>query len=99
MHLVHTLYVMLYEWDEVKRHENLRRHGVDFADVVSALEDPGNLTIQDPDAESEVHYLTLGMDAALRVLIVVWTEPTTDRIRIISARKASPGETRRYHGA
>jgi uncharacterized DUF497 family protein len=90
---------MRYEWDETKREENLRKHGVDFADAVGALEDPANLTIEDPDAAGEARFLTLGMDFLARVLLVVWTERAADCIRIISARKASPGETRRYHGA
>ena len=89
---------MNYEWDEAKRRENLRRHGIDFADAIGALEDPANLTLDDPDAEDEARFLPLGMDWALRVLLVVWTERTADCVRIISARKASPGEARRYHG-
>lgn len=89
---------MSYEWDEAKREENLRKHGVDFADAVGALEDPDNLTDEDPDAEGEPRFLTLDMDFALRVLLVVWTERAANCIRILSARKASPGETRRYHG-
>ena len=39
---------------------------------------------------------TLGLDALLRTLVVVWTEHAGDRIRIISARKASRGEARHY---
>lgn len=88
---------MNYEWDETKRQENIRKHGVDFADAIGALEDPLNLTIEDPDAEGEARFLTLGIDLTLRVLLVVWTERAADRVRIISARRASPGETRRYH--
>lgn len=41
---------MHYEWDEIKREENLRKHGVDFCDAIGVLEDPANLTIEDPDA-------------------------------------------------
>lgn len=89
---------MNYEWDEAKRQENLHKHGVDFADAVGALEDPANLTAEDPDAESEARFVTLGMDVTLRLLLVVWTERSADCVRIISARKASPGEARRYHG-
>ncbi|MFZ5532481.1 MAG: BrnT family toxin [Pseudomonadota bacterium] len=90
---------MHYAWDETKREENLRKHGVDFSDAVGALEDPASLSIEDPDAAGEARFLTLGRDFLSRVLLVVWTERAADRIRIISARKASPGETRRYHGA
>jgi uncharacterized protein len=49
-----------------------------------------------PDAEGERRFVTLGMDALGRVLVVVHT-PRADRVRIISARKASRGETEQYH--
>jgi len=62
---------MHYEWDEAKREENLRKHGVDFADAVGALEDPASLTIEDPDAASEARFITLGIDFLARVLLVV----------------------------
>lgn len=87
---------MRFEWDESKRAANLRKHGVDFADAVGALLDPFNRTLEDPDAEGEARYLTLGRGYADRLLLVVWTERDGDVIRIISARNASPGEARHY---
>jgi len=40
---------MEFEWDPWKAAENLRRHGVDLADAVIALEDENALTIEDPN--------------------------------------------------
>ena len=40
---------MEFEWDPRKAKENLRKHGVEFADAVIALEDENALTIEDPD--------------------------------------------------
>lgn len=51
---------MRYEWDESKRHANLAKHGVDFADAVGALEGPHNLTVEDRDASGEARYIMLG---------------------------------------
>ena len=51
---------MRYEWDEAKRQENIRKHEVDFADAVGALEDPFGLTRDDPTAEGEPRFVTLG---------------------------------------
>ena len=34
---------MQYEWDNGKAAENLRKHGVDFADAIAAVEDPNRL--------------------------------------------------------
>jgi uncharacterized DUF497 family protein len=69
---------------------------VSFAHAEQVLLDPMALTIEDPDAEGEPRFVTLGMDALGRVLVVVHT-PRGERIRIISARKASAGEAEQYH--
>lgn len=55
------------------------------------------ITIEDINAESEQRFNTLGADAAGRILVVTHT-PRGDRIRLISARKASKGEAEQYHG-
>jgi uncharacterized DUF497 family protein len=86
------------EWEESKRASNLRKHGVDFADAVGALLDPYNLTREDNDIRNELRLVTLGRGHCDRLLLVVWTERHEDIIRIISARKASPGEARAYEG-
>jgi hypothetical protein len=83
------------EWDSAKALSNLRKHGVDFADAVSALEDEGALTRPDPDARDEERFVSLGMDAEGRVLVTVFSM-RAETVRLISARKASPGERRRY---
>jgi len=89
---------MDYEWDEDKRLSNIAKHGVDFADAVGVLEDPAALTVEDDSAQFEASYVTLGSDFLGRILYVVWTEPSVDCLRLISARKASPGEARQYQG-
>jgi hypothetical protein len=68
---------------------------VSFADAEQALRDPQGLTIEDPDAEGEQRFVTLGSDSLGRVLVVVYTL-RGDRVRLISARKASKGEVRKY---
>jgi uncharacterized DUF497 family protein len=87
---------MNYEWDEAKRASNLKKHGVDFADAIGALFDDYAITCPDPDSEGEYRMVTIGMGISLRVLYVVWVERHSDTYRIISARKASPGEIRQY---
>ena len=86
---------MAYEWDPAKARQNLRKHGVDFADAVTVLEDEAALTIRDPFSEQEQRWITLGMDALGRLLVVVYTW-RGDRIRLISARLATPRERRQY---
>jgi uncharacterized DUF497 family protein len=59
---------MKYEWDESKRESNLKKHGVDFADAVGALEDPMNLTREDNDPTGEQRFITLGYGFCGRIL-------------------------------
>jgi len=49
---------MRVEWDPNKAAENLRKHGVDFADAVIALEDENALTVEDR-GHDEQRFLTL----------------------------------------
>jgi hypothetical protein len=83
-----------YEWDPKKAASNLRKHGVDFADAVTALEDELALTLDD-DYPDEQRFITIGTDALGRVLVVVYAF-RGEKIRIISAREATPRERRQY---
>jgi uncharacterized DUF497 family protein len=87
---------MEVEFDPDKARSNLKKHKVSFAHAEQVLRDPMALTIEDPDSEGEVRFVTLGMDALGRVLVVVHA-PRGDRVRLISARKASAGEAEQYH--
>ena len=84
------------EFDPAKAAANLARHRVSFAHAEQALHDPRAITIEDPDAVGERRFVTLGMDALGRMLVVVHS-PRGDRVRLISARKASRGEAAHYH--
>ena len=84
------------EWDPGKAAENLRKHGIDFADAVIALEDGNALTIEDKDHD-EHRFKTLGMGPGLNILYVIHTYRENDRVRIISARKADRSETKQYY--
>ncbi|MFT3819186.1 MAG: BrnT family toxin [Rubrivivax sp.] len=83
------------EFDPVKAKSNLHKHKVSFSHAEQALRDPMGLTVEDPDAQDEQRFVTLGMDALGRVLVVVHT-PRGDRTRLISARKASKRELEAY---
>ena len=87
---------MSFEFDPAKARTNLRKHGVSFSHAEQALRDPMAYMIDDPDSASERRFVTLGMDALGRVLVVIHTQ-RGERTRLISARKASRGEADRYH--
>ena len=85
-----------FEWDARKASVNRRKHGINFADATAVFEDERALTVPDPiTAVDETRMLTLGRDAMGRVLVVAYTS-RGDRIRLISARRATPGERRQY---
>ena len=85
-----------FEWDCRKAVLNLSKHGVDFADVVTVLDDELAVTVRDESA-GEDQYVTIGMGATGHLLVVVyaWRE---DRVRIISARRPTPRERKSYEG-
>jgi uncharacterized DUF497 family protein len=84
---------MNVDWDPSKARANRVKHGVSFPDAEAVLFDPNGITREDADAEGEPRYVTLGLDALGRVLVVVYTY-RGDTIRIISARKATRNEVR-----
>ena len=85
---------MEFEWDEGKAQLNLRKHRVDFADAATMFDDNRAVTVGDDDPEEE-RYVTIGMDALGRVLVVAYTM-RGERIRIISARLAARRERAEY---
>lgn len=87
---------MELEWNLQKAADNLRKHGVDFADAAIALEDDNALTIEDKDHD-EQRFKTLGMGPNLNILYVVHTERENNSIRIISARRAERSEIKQYY--
>jgi len=86
---------MDYEWDPAKAANNANKHGVAFADAVTALEDELALTIPDPDSVGEDRFVSIGMDATGQILVTVFTL-RENVVRIISSRRASKGERKRY---
>jgi len=79
-----------FEWDSKKAASNRRKHGVRFADAVAVFSDDHAVTIQDEERSA-----TIGRDSLGRLLVVIYTE-RRNRIRIISARKATAREQREH---
>ena len=84
----------MYEWDRAKAKFNQEEHGVDFAEAVQVFDNP-YLNREDTDAVGDQVFVALGMDNLGRVLVVVYTY-RKDRIRLISARKATRREGKEY---
>ena len=87
---------MNFEWDSAKASANLRKHGVSFAEAVSALQDDFAATARDlQHSESELRFITFGVSAHGRLVAVSHTE-RGNAIRIISARLATRSERQIY---
>jgi len=71
-----------FEWDPEKAEANLGKHGVSFAEAVTAFGDPLSMNMSDPDhSESEQRFIVLGTSDRYRLLVVPYTErPPLTRI-------------------
>jgi uncharacterized protein len=81
---------MRFAWDETKRHANLRKHGLDFADAEAVF---GGITFTMEDRRFDYEqrrFVTLRLLRAV-VVVIVHTE-TASAIRVISMRKATRNE-------
>ena len=88
---------MEFEWHPDKRQANIEKHGVDFTEAKTVFGDPLEKIIPDPDhAIGEERFVSIGKSEARRLIVVSYTERSGDRIRIISARLATPKERRGY---
>lgn len=91
---------MRFEWDPEKAALNLRKHGVDFGEGSTVFGDPLARIIDDPiHSHYEQRFVLLGWSSYGRLLVVAFTEPKPDTIRIMSVRKAQPRERRDYENA
>lgn len=92
---MHTLRDIEISWDPGKAKANLRKHKVRFPDAESVLFDPAGVTVEDPDSRDEQRFITIGLDALGRVLVVVYAYHE-EQVRLISARRASRSEIEAY---
>jgi uncharacterized DUF497 family protein len=87
---------MQFEWDPRKARANLQKHGVSFNEALTAFLDDFSLTGDDPyHSVEEERFVTFGVSNTGRLLVIVHTY-RNDRIRIISARPATPAEKNLY---
>lgn len=86
-----------FEWDEAgKAGINFRKHGVRMPEAIPVFDDPYAITITDDESDpDERRFVTLGVGALGRLLVVVYTW-RGENIRIISARPAEAHEFDQY---
>jgi uncharacterized protein len=85
-----------FEWDSTKARSNIANHGVSFDEASTAFQDALSITISDPlHSAEEERFVLIGHSCRNRLLVVVHTE-RGNRIRIISARRATRREREHY---
>lgn len=89
---------MEFEWDDKKADSNLLKHGVRFSEAVTIWVDLFALEIPDPEHSlHEERWVRIGLSSHSKLLVVVYCEKVEgQKIRIISARKATKTETKNY---
>jgi uncharacterized protein len=85
-----------FEWNDEKARTNLKKHDVDFQEASTIFDDPMFITFLDREHSiGEERYITIGLSNKQRLLMVAHTE-RGNKIRIISARKATKNEENFY---
>ena len=87
-----------FDWDDAKEEANKKKHSVSFEEAMTAFGDEYSQIYDDEEhSDSEDRFVLIGYSEKPRLLMVCHCYRDGDTItRIISARKATPHERRRY---
>jgi len=80
-----------------KNEENIRKHGIDFADVVEMFSHPMITHLDTRSDYGEDRWIGIGLLRHIVAVTVYIEWEDEDMIRIISARKATRHESKEYH--
>ena len=87
-----------WTWDEQKAAANLRKHGLSFELAALALDDPSALVDADPHPDGDRWDALCQINGMTLFVVTAWSETeNSDTGRIISARKATTQERKKYH--
>ena len=89
---------MKFEWDEQKNQANIKKHGMNFADAHKVFEYPMLVNLDDRQDYGEDRWIGVGL-MDMRVVVIVFTELDENTIRVVSFRKATSEERKRYERA
>ena len=87
---------MKFIWNKRKNESNVKKHGLDFADACKVFDSPMLVDLGDHQDYGEDRWIGIGFMDNSRVVVVVFTEPEEDVVRIISMRKATTEESDKY---
>ncbi len=90
------IYVVKFEWDDDKNSENIRKHGIDFLDVVEMFNHPMLTRLDTRRDYGEDRWIGVGILKNIVAVTVYLEWEGEETIRIISARKATSHESKEY---
>ena len=94
------VFIVIIDWDSNKNSENIKKHGISFEQAQEIFLDPLHLSILDERfSYFEERWITMGSTQKGDVIVLAhlyFVEEPEERIRIISARRATPQERRQY---
>jgi uncharacterized DUF497 family protein len=84
---------MKFIWDEKKNLDNIKKHKISFVQALPAFSDPLRKEYYDDNHSGlDEERLLLAGFAENSILLISFTEPESETVRIISARKAKKHE-------
>ena len=87
---------MQFEWDENKNQLNQQKHGISFEEAKEIFYDTVFTSVSEKIDYGEIREISIGRIQSVLIVAVVHTN-RNGKVRIISARKATPKERRKYN--
>jgi len=86
----------MFEWDENKNRQNLKKHKISFEEAIEIFKGIVFTKIDERYDYGEVREISIGAIQGVVIVTVAHTE-RNGKTRIISARKATPKERKDYY--
>ena len=87
---------MQFEWDENKNQLNQQKYGISFEEAKEIFYDTVFTSVSEKIDYGEIREISIGRIQSVLIVAVVHTN-RNGKVRIISARKATPKERRKYN--
>ena len=87
---------MRFEWDENKNQQNRQKHGISFEEAKEIFSGIVFTSVDRRFDYDEIREVSIGTLQGFVIVTVAHTE-RNGKVRLISARKATPKERRQYY--
>ncbi|MEH1788465.1 MAG: BrnT family toxin [Nostoc sp.] len=87
---------MKFEWDKNKNQQNIQKHGISFEEATEIFDGVVFTSIDERYDYEEIREVSIGSIQGVVIITVAHTD-RNGKIRLTSARKATPKERRTYY--